>query len=106
MKQLLILVAIIFCSCNEAYQPRNIESLTIKEFKMDSTSIRAIQIVNDTTVYYAGSRGDVGFTNNNGSSWSREYLLYKDSIVSHFRSLATNGSHFFCLKYCKSCFDI
>jgi photosystem II stability/assembly factor-like uncharacterized protein len=48
-------------------------------------------------MYYAGSRGDVGFTNNNGSSWSKEHLFYKDSIVPHFRSLATNGSQFFAL---------
>jgi photosystem II stability/assembly factor-like uncharacterized protein len=95
--RVLILVALIFCACNKAYQPRNIESLTIKEFKMDSTSIRAIQIVNDTTMYYAGSRGDVGFTNNDGSSWSTEYLLYKDSMAPHFRSLATNGNQLFAL---------
>jgi len=97
MKQLLILVVIIFCSCKKAYQPRYISSLAIKEFKMDSTSIRAIQIVNDSTVYYAGNRGDIGFTDNNGKSWSTEYLLYKDSIVPHFRSLATNGSQLFAL---------
>jgi len=99
MKQfsLLILVIIIFFSCKKEYEPRNITSLRIKEFKMDSTSIRAIQIVNDKTVYYAGSRGDIGFTNDNGKSWSTEYLIYKDSILPNFRSIATNGKYFFAL---------
>ena len=42
---LLILVALIFSSCKKEYQPRDIENITIQEFKMDSTSIRSIEAI-------------------------------------------------------------
>jgi photosystem II stability/assembly factor-like uncharacterized protein len=64
---------------------------------MDSTSIRAIQVIDSETVYYAGSLGDIGFTNDGGETWSKNYMTYQGSVIPHFRSLAKNGNDFFAL---------
>jgi photosystem II stability/assembly factor-like uncharacterized protein len=94
---LLIFAFLLITSCITEYTPRNIETIEIQEFKIDSTSIRAISALDVNTVYYAGSRGDVGFTADGGKSWTTEYITYKDSIVPHFRSFAKNGDDFFAL---------
>ncbi|QOD61326.1 oxidoreductase [Polaribacter haliotis] len=84
-------------SCKQEYQPRNIETITIKEFKMEDSSIRAIQVVDSTSVFYAGSNGDVGFTTDSGTLWNALNIRHQDSIVPHFRSLAFNGNDYFAL---------
>jgi len=99
MRRLSLLIVVVFFifSCKKEYQPRNIEKVTIKEFKMDSTSIRAIQVISKNEVYFAGSRGDIGYTKDGGNSWTTEYIHYQDSILPHFRSIASNGTDIFSL---------
>lgn len=99
MKRLLtvFIVAILFTSCHSTHQPRIIDAITIQEFKIDSTSIRSIHAIDMNTLYFAGSRGDIGYTKDAGKSWSTEYLLHQDSIVPHFRSIASNGTTIFAL---------
>ncbi|MFT6748657.1 MAG: photosystem II stability/assembly factor-like uncharacterized protein [Flavobacterium sp.] len=99
MKRILTIIFyfLLFSSCTKDYQPRNIKTITLQEFKRDSTSIRAIQVINSQSFYYVGTRGDLGFTSDNGKSWVTEQLTYKDSILPHFRSLAKNGDDFFAL---------
>ncbi|WP_405604618.1 oxidoreductase [Polaribacter sp. Asnod1-A03] len=92
---LLIFTFLLINSCTKKYIPRNIMAVEIKEFKMDSTSIRTIQVVDKDTVYYAGSIGDFGFTTNSGKTWTTKTITYQDSIIPHFRSLAKNGDAFF-----------
>ncbi|MCI2228482.1 oxidoreductase [Polaribacter sp. MSW13] len=94
---LLIFVFLLMNSCTKEYIPRNIKTIDIQKFKIDSTSIRSIVAVDAKTVYYAGSRGDVGYTDDNGKSWTTEYLFYKDSIKPHFRSFTKNGDDFFAI---------
>ncbi len=84
-------------SCAKEYVTRNIETIKITTFKIDSTSIRAIQVIDSETVYYAGSKGDIGFTNNAGKSWSTQTIHYQDSIKPHFRSLAINEDNLFAI---------
>ncbi|PQJ81707.1 oxidoreductase [Polaribacter glomeratus] len=99
MKRISILICtfLLINSCSSKYTPRNIENIEIQEFKMDSTSIRAIIAINKDCVYYAGSIGDFGFTTDAGKSWSVKNNVFKDSIIPHFRSLAKNGDNFFAL---------
>ena len=99
MKRLFWLFAISFLiiSCKTAYQPRNLETIDIQEFKIDSTSIRAIVAVDENTVHYAGSLGTIGFTSDGGKTWATKYVTYKDTIIPEFRSLAKNGNDFFVL---------
>lgn len=99
MKRLSIIIgiSIFFISCTKEYQPRNINSISIKEFKIEGSSIRAIQVLDAKTVFYAGSNGDVGFTTDNGTLWNALNIKYQDSIVPNFRSLAFNGVDYFAL---------
>ena len=93
----IILTFLLIISCKQEYEPRNIKEITIKAFKIDSSSIRAIQVVDSESVFYAGSNGDVGFTTDNGTLWNALNIRYQDSIIPHFRSLGFNGSDYFAL---------
>lgn len=87
----------ILASCKKEYQPRTITNVEIHEFKMDSTSIRAIEAIDENTVYFAGARGDIGFTNDAGKSWETINIKYQDTIIPHFRSIAKNENGVFAL---------
>jgi photosystem II stability/assembly factor-like uncharacterized protein len=99
MKRLPILIsaAIIFISCSSNYQPRNIESISIKEFQMDSTSIRAIEVIDTNSVAYAGAKGDIGIFSEIEKQKQVHFPKYQDSIIPNFRSLAFNGESYFAL---------
>jgi len=93
-----IFTFLVFISCKEAYQPRKIKKITIKEFKMDSVSIRAIQVVDAHKVIYVGSNGVVGFfLDDKQSSSPLIEIKYQDSISPNFRSIASNGKAVFAL---------
>ena len=94
---LLTLVVILFFSCKKEYVPRTIESISIQEFKIDNSSIRAIHPIDESTLYYAGSKGDIGKTIDGGKTWSKFTINYQDSITPHFRSIASNGKDLFTL---------
>jgi len=85
-----VFLFVFFTSCTKEYQPREIDSVSIKEFKIDSNSIRSIVAVDSLTMYYAGSKGDIGFTNNGGKSWETKQFKFQDSIYPNFRSIALN----------------
>ena len=74
---------------------QNIKITDFKEFNLSNTSIRAIEIVNDSILWFAGSNGNFGRIKNNhieiGSS--QEF----NSKKLHFRSIAFNGENLFFL---------
>lgn len=82
-------------SCKQEYQPRNIETISIKEIKIDSVSIRTIIALDQDKVLFAGSSGNYGAVVN--EEISRDKVKYQDSIYPSFRSLATNGTDNFML---------
>lgn len=94
---LFTLLISILISCEKKHIPRDIESVTIQEFIVDSSSIRAIQFINESSVYYAGSKGQFGHTGDNGITWSSKTLVYQDSLIPDFRSIASNGENLFIL---------
>ena len=94
---LYFLLFFILLSCKEKHKPRNIESISINEVRIDSTSIRAIQVINDSSMYYAGSNGKIGYTSDAGSSWNQQSIIYQDTIIPNFRSIAYNGKELFAL---------
>jgi photosystem II stability/assembly factor-like uncharacterized protein len=94
---LLVCIATVSFSCKQEYLVRNIESVSIQKFDMDSTSIRAIVAVNADELLFAGSRGDIGLTEDGGKTWDIEYIKHQDSITPHFRSLAKTSSSVFAL---------
>jgi photosystem II stability/assembly factor-like uncharacterized protein len=99
MKRLLLVIisVILFLGCKAKYTPRNIDAISIQEFKMDSTSIRSMHVIDENTIYFAGSIGDIGYTKDGGKSWHKQTVRYQDSIIPHFRSLTSNGKDFFAL---------
>jgi photosystem II stability/assembly factor-like uncharacterized protein len=93
----LIFTLIFLLGCTKGYQTRRIEKVTIDTFKIDSSSIRAIQVTARNSVSYAGSNGAIGFTTNNGKSWHTLHISYQDTIIPNFRSFAFNGTDYFAL---------
>lgn len=99
MKVNLVIVSILctglVLSCTKAYQPRNINTVKIEETVVDSSSIRAILALPDSTLLFATSDGYLGMsTLKNTSKLQR---INYDSIIPHFRAIATNGSDTFVL---------
>ncbi|WP_299528017.1 oxidoreductase [uncultured Lutibacter sp.] len=90
----IILISII--SCKKDYKPREVITISIEKFKMDSTSIRAIEIINDSTVVYAGSVGDIGIVTASGKLKAIQKII-TDTIVPHFRALAYTKESFYAL---------
>jgi len=92
----LYITILIFISCGIDYKARETVKISIDEFKMDSTSIRAIEIINDSSVVYAGSIGDIGIITGSGKLKAAKKII-TDTIVPHFRALAFTKDAFFAL---------
>lgn len=60
------------------------------------SSIRALEVLDDNTLWFAGSGGVYGYTEDGGQSWMIDSLL-ADSIRPHFRSIAVTGEAVFLL---------
>ena len=89
---LLIFTLLFLIGCTREYQPRNIEKVTIKTTKIDSSSIRTMVVTGHKSMSYAASNGTIGFTADNGVLWHTLKIRYQDSIIPHFRSFAYNLS--------------
>ena len=99
MKRTALLIPILFflIACNEVYIPRENVTISIEKFKLDSTSIRAIEIVNDSSIVYAGSKGDLGILTSSGKFIGAK-IIVTDTIIPHFRALAYTKDAVFALK--------
>ena len=93
---LLIIILFFLIACNEVYKPRENIKISINKIKLDSTSVRAIEIVNDTSIVYAGSKGDLGILTNSGEL-EGEIKIITDTITPHFRALAHTKNAVFAL---------
>jgi photosystem II stability/assembly factor-like uncharacterized protein len=94
---LLIFTFLFLIGCIPEYQPRNIEKVTVKKIKIDSSSIRTMVVTGHKSMSYAASNGTIGFTADNGVLWHTLKISYQDSIIPHFRSFAYNGADYFAL---------
>lgn len=86
----------IFTACRKIYQPRETVNISIEKFKIDSASIRAIEIVNDSSVVYASSNGVIGILTGNGKLAGTKKIV-TDTIVPHFRAIAYTKKAVFAL---------
>lgn len=84
---LLISILIVLNACKEASKSRETIEISLEKFKIDSSSIRAIEIINDSSVVYAGSRGDIGIITGTERNMIAAKIL-TDTIIPHFRALA------------------
>jgi photosystem II stability/assembly factor-like uncharacterized protein len=92
----LLIVNPLFYACKTEIQKRNFERLKIDEIKIDSTSIRAIYVLKDSTLFYATSNGEIGMTLGLDNKHIETKITY-DTIVPNFRSIASNGQSLFVL---------
>lgn len=90
-------LSILIISCSKTYQPRSINNVSIQQINIDSTSIRAIHAVSTNELYYAGSNGVIGHTIDGGKNWKKTPIIFRDSIIPHFRGIASNGKNIFIL---------
>ena len=98
MKRISVIIFLFLTCCKEDYKPREINTITIQEFKIDSISIRAIKAINAHKVIYAGSNGDVGiYSDIEKTAAAPIKITYQDSIRPNFRSIASNSKAIFAL---------
>ncbi len=97
IKSILFLFLCIACfySCKKEYQPRKFDTVSIAEIKVDSSSIRAIEALADSTLLFVTSDGYLGLAKDNRAS-KLQRIKY-DTIFPHFRAISTNGKHTFAL---------
>lgn len=92
----IIVGVLLFASCQKKeYVPRTIESVKIIEYKVDSASIRAIEVLPDSTMIFATDKGFIGIASADKVT-TLQQIKY-DTITPHFRAIATNGTSSFVL---------
>ncbi|MBD0825102.1 WD40/YVTN/BNR-like repeat-containing protein [Aestuariibaculum marinum] len=101
MKYLLItfLLVISLCSCEQKAEfiARDFKSVDVETILEDSLlSIRAIEILNDKSLAFAGNNGTFGLYNPNTKMWQTSVQQY-DSLNLHFRAVAHTATDFFML---------
>lgn len=95
---MLCLASVVFITCT--HRPRSENSInriisSIDTFPVPS-SVRALQVVDERTIWFAGSNGVYGYTENGGRSWQIDSIP-GDSIAPHFRSVAVTADAVFML---------
>lgn len=100
MKQLICLLAILFsfsCQNEKQFEPRNINSVEIKNILKDSLlSIRAIDILNDGSLAFAANNNRFGLFNSATGKWNISKQEH-DSLQLQFRAVSHTSSDFFML---------
>lgn len=99
MKRIVIIIFTFICfyGCKQKHKARVIEKVEIKEFSVVNSSIRAIYAKDSLKVFYAGSRGNVGFKTNQNRDLELQSIVYQDSLLPHFRGVTFNGKNYFAL---------
>lgn len=82
-----IILACAFIACGVPVDP-TIES--IESFPVD-TSIRALAVVSDQVIWFAGSGGRFGYTTDGGQNWHLDSLIVADTLRPDFRSIAVTN---------------
>jgi photosystem II stability/assembly factor-like uncharacterized protein len=77
----------------EITSPLNISTIDTFSF---ASSIRALEVVNDKTVWWAGSNGLVGHTKDGGKTWKTDTLSHQGKLL-HFRAISVTESAVFVL---------
>lgn len=99
MKYLLLLTLFSLLACNSTRSPEKttlpsaISSIDTFPF---SASIRALEVVNEKTVWWAGSNGLVGHTKDGGRNWKTDTLRHEGKGL-HFRAISVTSSAVFVL---------
>jgi len=78
------------------YECASAQSLSVNSFQQFdlevSTNIRALEVLNDSVVWFGGSNGIYGFTEDAGKTWTID-TIKMDSLIPEFRSIAVLDDH-------------
>lgn len=94
---LLLLCCFLIYSCKNKAEKNDqapFKSVKIKTIYKDSVSIRALEILEDNSLAFAGSDGKFGLYNPNTKTWNTGIQLY-DTIRPSFRATAHTTTDFF-----------
>lgn len=75
--------------------PQTLSIASIDTFAFAS-SIRALEVVDDSTIWWAGSAGKYGYSLDGGQTWMLDSIK-RDTLVPHFRSIAVTSEAVFLL---------
>jgi photosystem II stability/assembly factor-like uncharacterized protein len=75
--------------------PQTLTIASVDSFVVNS-SIRALEVADQQQIWFAGSGGVYGYTENGGASWTVDSILH-DSIRPHFRGIAVTPDAVFLL---------
>lgn len=90
-----VLILCISCTSEKKYTPRDITGVSVTPLMEDSMSVRAIEIMPSGTLWFADDRGRYGYFRY-GGQMVIDSVTY-DTIVPHFRAIASNGRDVFML---------
>ena len=79
-----------------SYTARDSLVIETMNFPISNSTIRAIQTMNDSSVWFAGGNGQSGYTLDNGISWEL-FTLEHNGKKAELRGLAINGSDVFAM---------
>ena len=79
---------------NSSYEARDTLDLVTENYPLANTTIRSIKVINDSTVWFAGSNGKCGYTEDNGDNWSI-FTLEHDGNKAELRSIDVVNGHVF-----------
>lgn len=93
MKHLYLLVFLIVqISCSSSRK----ETFSLTTFQVEDISIRAIEVVDENTMWFAGSNGKVGFTDDGGQTF-KTHTISHDTLKPEFRAIAKTKNAIFVL---------
>ena len=92
----LCICLLFLAACQKQYTARPTVKVAFNTFKIDSASIRAIEILDKNAIAYATNKGIVGIVDSIGNHSSLKKIK-ADSITPHFRALAFNKNKLFAL---------
>lgn len=89
MHEIAVLRVVLFFACLPVYLPAQTEKADpIQQFViMPGIHIRALEVLNDTTAWFAANRGVWGYTEDGGRSWQVDSIRV-DTIKPGFRALS------------------
>ena len=94
-----VLLSLLVLSCKNPEEPKKlnaIQSVEIESIYEDSVSVRALEILDDGSVAFAGSNGKYGLYNPSSKVWNTA-VMKRDSLTPNFRAVAHTAEDFFML---------
>ncbi len=95
---LVFLCLLILAGCNQ--KPVESGKSSFLDVKIErfpvNTSIRALEVVDDLEVWYAGANGKYGFTEDGGKTWTHD-SIENEGIYPEFRAIASTDESIFLL---------